>query len=1351
MKRPFTFLLALLCSLTALAQWTQPSQPAFQTLTADEAVYLFNADANAFYLGANDWSTRASVNATRGYKVTITQSTVSDTWDGESYFIMSAIEDGNPAGKTLPTFITSWDNIWVDCTSDKQDRSWTFTAQGDGTYKIGLSSLNTEMKPDAFEDGACLGVIPEKNDTRVYLCEPGTGSYEFSGCQVRWAFVTESDYTAYVAAVKAYDAAQLLAADIAEAKENFPSVDISSVESVYNNTSSTADELEAAREELVTLLANAATADNAADVTLKYFTNPNYDDNDNTGWSGTAPGFQTYQNAEYYWKSYNVYQSFTLPEGVYRVSLDGFYRAGWADKDAEALTALNNGEEAPQNALLYATSSLLSDYTTPLPFCSTGASEESLHSDVLSNSFGYIPNSMAGAAAYVSAGQYARTALLAMVGEDGALTVGLKKETTPDGDWTIFDTWKLEYLGSGDDAYQAMRDDYLANATDYVALVDDGTAAYYDHSAYETASAAKTALAAATAKDAIVSAIGEFDTANTALGESIDAYEAYYEKYQEAQTFLDEKEESLMGEDFELLADYVQSDEAPSETFSNGGAVYILENGNLDAEGIAAETEYLQTLMDNALANGMSDGADCTDLIKNPHFTEEGIWSQSTFATWPKGTDDYKLAEAYGILFDVYQDITGLQEGLYELTLNGFYRPANYGGDGYDSSNKAYVYMNDDQVEMPFIENEPVSEMAYSDDYQLDAGYVPNSVSGAATAFQAGRYAITLYGIVTDGTLRIGARNDVRFEGSWGVWSDFKLTFRAKNEEVLETVTNSTIAAAEKLLNNKCGNEELNALKDAISAAQSNPEDAYQALLDLKAAIADVDTSTTNYATLAEALATANETLTNYADSTGVDLTELQSLTDEAQAAYDAGTYNKTEAEDKANELNAAVTSVKMGDTSGEKDVTELIVNPTFDPDRGSKADGTIEGWTTTAMNGYKQNTVSYNKSGFHLYQTLYGLPAGHYKVTVYTYYRAGYYNEEWERKENGEETHLTTLYATTPDETFSMKVKNLYEDTSDSDLGAKCYTMPDGTYAPDGTTPTVTFFNNGYYLNELEFDVTEDGSDVTIGLKKDEVLANDYEVVGAWNLYYYPVTETDVTELIVNPTFDPDRGSKADGTIEGWTTTAMNGYKQNTVSYNKSGFHLWQTLYGLPAGDYKVTVYTYYRAGYYNEEWERKENGEETHLTTFYAATPDSTYSTLVKNLYEDTSDSDLGAKCYTMPDGTYAPDGTTPTVTFFNNGYYLNELYFTVSEDDSDVTIGLKKDEVLANDYEVVGAWNLYYYGVSSAIDQVIANRNAQTGSSASVVGYYTLSGMRLSAPQKGINIVKMSDGTALKVLVK
>jgi hypothetical protein len=34
---------------------------------------------------------------------------------------------------------------------------------------------------------------------------------------------------------------------------------------------------------------------------------------------------------------------------------------------------------------------------------------------------------------------------------------------------------------------------------------------------------------------------------------------------------------------------------------------------------------------------------------------------------------------------------------------------------------------------------------------------------------------------------------------------------------------------------------------------------------------------------------------------------------------------------------------------------------------------------------------------------------------------------------------------------------------------------------------------------------------------------------------------------------------------------------------------------------------------------------------------------------------------------------------------------------------------------------------------------------------VEFYTINGVRLAAPQKGINIVKMSNGTISKVLVK
>ena len=179
------------------------------------------------------------------------------------------------------------------------------------------------------------------------------------------------------------------------------------------------------------------------------------------------------------------------------------------------------------------------------------------------------------------------------------------------------------------------------------------------------------------------------------------------------------------------------------------------------------------------------------------------------------------------------------------------------------------------------------------------------------------------------------------------------------------------------------------------------------------------------------------------------------------------------------------------------------------------------------------------------------------------------------------------------------------------------------------------------------------------------------------------------------------------------------------------------------------MTVHTYYRAGYWDEEWARKEAGEETHLTTLYAETPDKTCEIPVMNLWEGALDAPIeGKNFYTLPNGKFAPDGTSPTAAAFEAGYYLNELDFTVANDGSNVTIGLKKTEVLANDYEVVGEWRLYYYGKSTAIEGVSEDKAAAT---AVATGFYSLDGKRLARPQQGVNIVKMSDGRVLKVLVK
>ena len=44
-----------------------------------------------------------------------------------------------------------------------------------------------------------------------------------------------------------------------------------------------------------------------------------------------------------------------------------------------------------------------------------------------------------------------------------------------------------------------------------------------------------------------------------------------------------------------------------------------------------------------------------------------------------------------------------------------------------------------------------------------------------------------------------------------------------------------------------------------------------------------------------------------------------------------------------------------------------------------------------------------------------------------------------------------------------------------------------------------------------------------------------------------------------------------------------------------------------------------------------------------------------------------------------------------------------------------------------------------------------NVNNSSEATVVARYNVNGVQIAAPVKGINIVKMSDGTTRKVLVK
>ncbi len=115
------------------------------------------------------------------------------------------------------------------------------------------------------------------------------------------------------------------------------------------------------------------------------------------------------------------------------------------------------------------------------------------------------------------------------------------------------------------------------------------------------------------------------------------------------------------------------------------------------------------------------------------------------------------------------------------------------------------------------------------------------------------------------------------------------------------------------------------------------------------------------------------------------------------------------------------------------------------------------------------------------------------------------------------------------------------------------------------------------------------------------------------------------------------------------------------------------------------------------------------------------------------------------------FAPDGTTPTVEFFNQGHYLNKLQFEVGADGK-VRIGLSKTEILGNDYEVVGAWHLYYLGKSEGGEGI---EEIESAAPVLATEIYTLGGQRINAPQPGINIFRIlrADGSVevQKVLVR
>ncbi len=264
-----------------------------------------------------------------------------------------------------------------------------------------------------------------------------------------------------------------------------------------------------------------------------------------------------------------------------------------------------------------------------------------------------------------------------------------------------------------------------------------------------------------------------------------------------------------------------------------------------------------------------------------------------------------------------------------------------------------------------------------------------------------------------------------------------------------------------------------------------------------------------------------------------------------------------------------------------------------------------------------------------------------------------------------------------------------------------------------------------------------------------------------------------DYTSVIINPTFD-------NITYEGWQGSSFGagGTTAPLAERYQMTFDTYQDVL-VPAGTYELSVNGMHRSGQAaddyaaylaaQEELAADPNYVDPTLTAFlYATTSEGTFSNplphasagVVETPYGVESESTVGENA-----DHYIPNTMLACDTYFHTPYYDeqgNEYYpynvkviLKVGEDKK-LRIGVKRDAPAATpggNWTIVDDFKLTYFGENSSRD---ASADASaiesiTTAEGQMMQIFTVSGTRVNTLQKGINIVRMSNGRVQKILVK
>lgn len=595
------------------------------------------------------------------------------------------------------------------------------------------------------------------------------------------------------------------------------------------------------------------------------------------------------------------------------------------------------------------------------------------------------------------------------------------------------------------------------------------------------------------------------------------------------------------------------------------GAEALMSTWSLDNDALTKYMADLKVLLENAQNASIKPGDDITRKIVNPSF-DNGKEGWTVKEGNPTFNETYKNCEVYQGTFDIYQDITNIPDGVYELSVLAFQRVAenNVAYKAHDNSTEditAFIYAND--LETPFTSPYTYGMKENSGDdfkYNLNGEevYIPNSMKGmaAATTENPDAYTVTVPMLVEGGTLRIGVREKRRpsnVNGSWGdwaIWDNFRLKYIGSKGEALNAVTTPLIAKAAGLLDSKMNAEvraQLEAAKTALETEATVP-----GIHTLSAAIEAANTSIEAYKPLQTAIENAQTRYDeNEASSTTSDVAKglYNAAKTTAENVYNNGTAADAEVPAAIKALNGGVTKYVIHDIIADAseakpaDITKVIANSDF-------ATMSSTGWDVKdgTMGFQANNSVEageFFNTTFNLQQTLVGLPAGMYRLTTQAFYRNGsdasakvdgsddqlkyavnenaylYFSDKEIPTEEGKKvaTELPETKQAIKTITALKIAEDKWNDVGLSDNGG-LKKMDDGMYIPNNMITAQAYFksdNGGAYDSDpLKFNY-DGNSDFRIGLIKNVTVTNDWTIVKNFKLYYLGVDPTGISEIVTD------------------------------------------------------------------------------------------------------------------------------------------------------------------------------------------------------------------------------------------